>query len=393
MNLIDIVIIIAVLAGLAGGYARGFWLSLAQYAGALGGVLIGARLAPEVVDWLAVVDPVARQVVAVLVLFAAGGVGGSIGFSLAGPLRRWLLRHRLLGALDSVLGAALSAAVSLVFIWLLALTFARGPIPELARAIQQSTIARALDDAAPVPPAFLARVQQVLSGTLLPPVFTGLEPDLPSSAAPSPDAIATEGVRTAAAATVRVEGLGCGGIATGSGFSVGDGLIVTNAHVVSGTSGTRVRAPSGRSAAASVVFFDAELDLAILRAADLGLPELTPDDGQAGAPAAVIGYPGGGPERISPAVLERRLTSRGRDIYSRGLASREIWIVTAQVRPGNSGGPVVDTAGRFVGVIFASSISSPGQAFALTADEVVPAIREAMSGPPPIETRRFACVR
>jgi S1-C subfamily serine protease len=63
------------------------------------------------------------------------------------------------------------------------------------------------------------------------------------------------------------------------------------------------------------------------------------------------------------------------------------------VRPGNSGGPVVDQTGRFVGVVFASSVSDPRQAFAVTADEVVPAIREAMAGPRSIDTRRLACVR
>jgi S1-C subfamily serine protease len=236
-------------------------------------------------------------------------------------------------------------------------------------------------------------VQQILSGTLLPPVFTGLEPDLPSPAVPAPESIDTEGVRAAAASTVRVEGLGCGGIATGSGFAVGNGLIVTNAHVVSGTTGTRVRAPSGRSAAATVVYFDPELDLAILRAPDLGLAALAPDDGEQGEAAAVIGYPGGGPERISPAVLQRLRTVTGRDIYSRGLATREIWILTADVRSGNSGGPVVDTTGRFVGVVFATSVSNPRQAFAIAADEVVPAIRTAQTEPTPIDTRRLACVR
>ena len=393
MNVVDILIVVALLISLLGGFRRGFWLTLAQYAGAAGGLLLGARFAPDIVDWFGVVDSTGRQFTTLLVLVVASAVGGSIGFALVGPLRRWLLEHRLLGFADSLLGAALSAAVTLAIVWLLALTFARGPVPELARAIQQSTIARQLDRHAPVPPAFVARVQQILSGTFLPPVFAGLEPDLPSSDAPSPESVDTAEVRAAAMSTVRVEGLGCGGIATGSGFAVGDGLIVTNAHVVSGTGRTRVTTPAGRSGGAVVAVLDAEQDLAILRVGDLDLPALAPGEGGAGAEGAVIGYPGGGPLRISPAVVERRLTTRGRDIFNRRLVTREILVVTAEVRSGNSGGPLVDETGRFLGAVFASSVSSPGQAYVIPADDVIAAVRAAESGQPPVDARSLPCVR
>jgi S1-C subfamily serine protease len=327
------------------------------------------------------------------VLVVASSIGGSIGFWLVGPLRRRLLTTRLLGVVDSLGGAVLSAAVTLFIVWLLALTFARGPVPELARVIQQSRIVRELDAALPVPPAFIARVQQILSGTFLPPVFIGIEPELPSSSTPLPESVNTEGVRAAAASTVRVEGLGCGGIATGSGFAVGENLVVTNAHVVSGTNGTAVSTPDGRRRAATVVAFDAGRDLAILRVPGLNLPALLPGEARAGTQGAVIGYPGGGPLTISPAVVDRGLTATGRDIHNRRLVEREIWVVTARVRSGNSGGPVVDEQGRFIGVVFASSVSSPGQAYALTAEEALPAIQEAASEPETIDAGNFPCVR
>jgi S1-C subfamily serine protease len=393
VNLLDILIVLAVVAGMVGGYRRGFWLGLAQYAGALAGIVLGARFAPDVVDWFGIIDPAGRQVVALLVIVVASSIGGSIGFWLVGPVRRRLLGVRVLGTLDSLAGAALSAAVTLIVIWLLALTFARGPIPQLAQAIQQSTIIRRVDAAIPASPAFIDRVQQVLSGTILPPVFTGLEPNLPAPVSPSADSTTTDGVRAAAGSTVRIEGLGCGGVATGSGFAVGDDLIVTNAHVVSGTNRTRVSAPNGQTSAAAVVLFDPERDLAILRAPDLDLPALVPGEARPGTRGAVIGYPRGGPLRISPAVVQSRLTARGRDIYSRDIAEREIWIVSAQVRPGNSGGPVVDEAGRFLGTVFASSVSNPGQAYALTAAEIVPSIGEAAAEQDTIDTRRLPCVR
>ena len=107
----------------------------------------------------------------------------------------------------------------------------------------------------------------------------------------------------------------------------------------------------------------------------------------------MIGYPSGGPLRIVPAVVERRLTARGRDIYSRGVVLREGWFLTARVRSGNSGGPVVDGDGRFVGVVFAASVSSQGQAFALTTDEAMLVIDRAATAQTPVDTRRLLCVR
>lgn len=299
MNVLDLLIVLALFVSVLGGYRRGFWLGLAQYAGALAGILIGARFAPDVVDRFGIVDPAGRQAVAIIVIVVASAIGGTVGFWLVGPIRRRLLNTPVLGALDSLAGAVLSAAVTLIVAWLLALTFARGPVPEVSRAIQQSTIIRQVDESIPASPAFIDRVQRVLSGTLLPPIFTGLEPELPSPVSPSNTSI-TDGVRAAAASTVRIEGLGCGGIATGSGFAVGNGLIVTNAHVVSGTAGTRVSAPDGQSAAATVVYFDPGRDLAILRAPDLRLTPLVAGEARTGTEGAVIGYPGGGPSASPP---------------------------------------------------------------------------------------------
>ena len=173
INLIDVLIVIAALIGLANGYRRGFWLSLAQYAGLLIGVLLGAASARYVLDYLQINNESARPLGAVLVLVIGGSLGSSIGFALGEPIRRKILRTGIHTSTDSVAGAALSAFAVLIMCWFLGLSFSRGPVPEIAQQIQRSTVLRALDTLAPRPPPFLASVAQVLAGVQFPPVFAG----------------------------------------------------------------------------------------------------------------------------------------------------------------------------------------------------------------------------
>jgi S1-C subfamily serine protease len=143
---------------------------------------------------------------------------------------------------------------------------------------------------------------------------------------------------------------------------------------------------------ATVALFDPELDLAVLRAPDVRIPGLAPADARPGTVGAVIGFPGGGPQQITPAQVQQRFTATGRDIFNEDLVNRDVLSVSASVRPGNSGGPVVDQNGRYVGAIFASSISNPSHAYALAADEIVSEVEQAARNQAAIDTRRFACV-
>ena len=92
INLIDVLIVIAALVGLANGYRRGFWLSFAQYVGLLVGVTLGAASAKYVLDYLQINNATARPLGAVLVLVIGGSLGSSIGFAVGEPIRRQILR-------------------------------------------------------------------------------------------------------------------------------------------------------------------------------------------------------------------------------------------------------------------------------------------------------------
>ncbi|HEY1421629.1 MAG TPA: MarP family serine protease [Candidatus Dormibacteraeota bacterium] len=391
VNLIDLVIVVAVVVGLANGYRRGFWLSLAQYGGLVIGVVLGALAAKPVLDYLQINNATARPLGAVLVLVIGGSLGSSIGFAAGEPIRRRILREGVHTSTDSLGGAILSAVAVMAMCWFLGLSFSRGPSAEIAQQIQRSVLLRAADSAGLKPPVFLANVEGILAGVSFPSAFAGLEPALPAPL-PVPASVDTAGVNRAAQSVVKVTSLGCGGLVTGSGFPVGVGYIVTNAHVVSGTSDHAILTPSGRELKATVVYFDPQKDVAVLSVPDYNVPGLPFGPGQRGTQGAVIGYPGGGAEKVEPAVVDGAVNAEARDIFNdSNLITRQIFVMQARVHPGNSGGPLVDLDGRVLGIVFATSAGDPNQAYALTDDEIASDIRDAQSTPRPKDTSQYPC--
>ena len=200
-------------------------------------------------------------------------------------------------------------------------------------------------------------------------------------------------MRNAEALTVRVSGRGCGGVVTGSGFPVAADYVITNAHVVSGTSSTliQVQGRGGRALPATVTLFDSNIDVAILRVPGLRLSQMRMGDAVRGTQGAVIGYPGGGPEVVSPAVVDGSLVARGRDIYEQNLVDRQIFVIESSVHPGNSGGPLVDLDGRAIGVVFAASASQPNQAYALTDSQVTDDIQRGTGSTGAVNVAAYPC--
>ena len=380
----------AAVVGLVNGYRRGFWLSLAQYVGLVVGVVLGAAAAGPLLDYIGIHNPVARPLGAVLVLVIGGSLGSSIGFAAGEPIRRNILRKGVHTMPDSIGGAALSTIAVLAMCWFLGVSFSRGPSQEIAQEIQRSTVLRTLDALAPRTPAFLARVEGILSGVTFPPVFAGLEPSLPAPL-PIPTSVDTPGVKHASQVVVKVTGTGCGGLVTGSGFPIGSEYVVTNAHVVSGTANHRIETAGGVGLRAEVVYFDPDRDVALLYVPDYAGAALQLGPAERGTQGAVIGYPGGGSESVQPAVVDGAIEAAGRDIYNQTPVTREIFVIQARVRPGNSGGPLVDLEGRVVGIVFATSASQPDQAYALTDDEITVAVPKAHNPQSPIDTSHLQC--
>src|SRR5256886_9443789 len=200
-------------------------------------------------DALNLSSPTARSLVAVMILIVLGTIGSSVGYWVGEPIRLRLIAHPQSGRIDSLGGAIFSTIAVLSVSWFLGLSLARVPSPQISSAIQRSAVLRTLDAIAPRPPGFLARVAAIVAGVNFPAAFSGLEPVSPSPQ-PLPNSINTAGVQAAEAATLKIQGFGCGGVVLGAGVPGGARTGLCNAHLVGRTHGHTRRdntAPSLRA--------------------------------------------------------------------------------------------------------------------------------------------------
>jgi S1-C subfamily serine protease len=335
---LDWIIVALTLTTAAAGYFQGFVVGAATLAGFAAGLFVGARLGQ------AVVSAGSQSPYAPLFGLAGALIGGML-FGSALEALGYGLRRRItgpsLGMVDGLAGSVLLQAPQ-----------AHG----LRDDIQRSTILRALNGA--LPPSgpilnALARFDPF-------PRIDGPPVDLPAPRA----AIARDrDVRLAARGVVKIQGTACGLGIEGSGWVARDGLVVTNAHVVAGQEDTTVQlGGAGPSLAADAVVFDPRDDIAILRVEGLSgrvLPLVA--DPRSGASGAILGFPQNGPYDVRAGRLGSTRAVITQDAYGRGPVQRSIVTLRGTVRPGNSGGPMVDARGRVVATVFAAARSgTPG---------------------------------
>jgi S1-C subfamily serine protease len=369
MDLLDAIIVLLVLGALASGWRRGLtWVGLSLF-GLVLGLVIGALLAPPIARRFADHQPEAQSLIGTGVFLAVVAIVQGLG-TAAGYWARSATIRTQFARVDSWLGSVLAALGIMAGAWYLGLVFANSQWVPLDRQIRDSAILRTLDGFAPRPPAFLASIEQLLRGSSFPNPFATLAPDI-LPPVQIPQAVDTPGIHNAASVTSKVLAYGCG-VEAGSSFPLGSDYMVTNAHVVAGSQRVEVERPDGRSFPATVVLFDPEVDVAVLRVPGIGfgaLPLISADPSR-GTEGAVIGYPGGGGEQAVPMAVRGTETAQGRDIYGAGLVQRRIEVLAAHVIPGNSGGPAVDRNGNVIGLVFAASTVDPTEGYALTIGQI-----------------------
>ncbi|MFD1151629.1 MarP family serine protease [Saccharothrix hoggarensis] len=383
MNWVDLLVLALAAFAAVSGARQGMVVALPAFVGVLIGLVLGTQLAPLVV---AQFDNVVTKVVfAVGIVVLLVALGETLGVYVGRSIKPRVNSSPLRGA-DNALGAIVQGAVVFVVAWMIALplTVVAG-LPGLAKSLNQSVILSTVDGAMPQAARTLSNDLQTLfdvSGfpaAMDPFNQTPLKEVGPPNPALSADPI----VQQLRPSVLKVRGRApsCSRALEGTGFVISPERVMTNAHVVAGTTEVAVEVGRGQFDA-TVVHYDAQTDVAILAVPDLEARplEFRTDEIAQGEDGIVLGYPLDGPYTASEArVRERIQMLRGPDIYDAQTVTRDVYTIRATVRSGNSGGPLVDPQGRVMGVVFGAAVDDQETGFVLTAQEVADEVAKAPS--------------
>ncbi|MCC3316311.1 MarP family serine protease [Nocardia africana] len=385
---LDLAVVIIALLAATSGWRQGAVASALGFLGVVLGAVAGILIAPHILQHI---SEGRKRVLVGVVLIVALVIVGEVAGMVLGRAARSGMRHPFTRSIDSVVGAALQCVAVLVTAWLLALPLASSSQPGIAAAVNGS---RVLADVNGVAPNWLRRVPNEFSKLLntsgLPEVIGpfGRAP-IAAVEPPDPSVLDTPVALNLQHSVLRVNGVApsCQRALEGSGFVVAPERIMTNAHVVAGTSTVQVDTARGRLDA-TVVLFDPSKDIAILAVPGLNAPviPLAPSPGKSGQSSIVLGYPGGGPYTASAARVRETLELTGPDIYKSNTVERQVYTVRGRVRAGNSGGPLVDTDGEVLGVVFGAAVTDDDTGYVLTLKEVESDLQAAPNSNAPVGT-------
>lgn len=389
MNSLDVGIVILVVLLALLGYMQGFIIGFASLFGVLLGGVVGVRVAHMILE-RAASDSSASQwapllglVVGLLITI----LGAMAMQDLGAAMRARVHASQEQVALDHALGAVLLAMVGLLLTWFAAASAIGMPqLREVRPHIVESRLVGGLNGVLPDAGPILGALASYDP-------FPKFDGGVIDAAPPDKSLPKEQKVQRAAMSVVRIVGSACGYRVTGSGWVAAPNYVVTNAHVVAGEEDTAVQVRGGGDKIeATVVWFDALNDLAILRVRDLGLAPLQAV-GQPvpNTPGVVVGFPENEGLNTVAARIDRQKLVRGNDIYDKGPVERQIVGFRGIVRHGNSGGPMVNAQGQVLTTVFASTVGKqvkggygvPNAIMreALEKGQAVPENRAARTGP------------
>ncbi len=370
MNLLDWLLVVLALVYALSGYWQGFVTGAFSTAGLLIGLVLGVLLAPRVLA--GVERSLLVSMAALLILILCASLGQAV-LQYGGVRVRDRITWQPARAVDAVGGAALSAAAVLVVAWAIGVAVSSAGIPGVTPVVRGSAILERVDDALPSSAnRLLNAFTDVVDTTFFPRYLEPFAPERIVEVGPGPRRLLSDpDVQAASGGVLKIRGENaCGRGVEGSGFLYADDRLMTNAHVVAAVDSPRVELGDD-TVPASVVYYNPDLDVAVLALDDGGRAPLALGF-DAGRPdgVAVLGYPQDGPYDVQPGRIRSEQRLRSPDIYGDGTVVREVFAIRALVRPGNSGGPIVDSAGRAVGLIFAASVTDQQTGYALTGDQI-----------------------
>lgn len=371
-DLLDVVLLAASLLFGISGYRQGFVVGVLSFVGFLGGGVLGATFAPTLLR-SETFNGFPRTTTAIALVFLLATIGQVLATLVGSAVRNWL-RWKPARIVDAIAGSAVSVVSLLLVAWLVGTAVASSPFTGLASQVRRSQVLAIVDQAVPGgAKSLFASFRRVIDERGFPEVFGDLVPTQVRPVDPPNAALARSAVVTAARSRIfKITGVAsaCSKRIEGTGFMFARERVLTNAHVVAGVARPNVEI-DGREVRATVVLYNPDRDIAVLHVPGLVRAPL-PFAGRAraGDSAIVVGYPQDGPYRADAARIRGTQNAKGPDIYQRKTVVREIYALRARVRPGNSGGPLLDPRGAVYGVVFAAAADDSQTGYALTDREI-----------------------
>ena len=372
MNWLDWLLLVLVATYALSGYWQGFITGAFATVGLLAGGVAGIVIAPLL---LGNADPgLAVSLGALFIVIVCASIGQA-SFQFFGAMARDRITWQPARAVDAVGGAALSVVAVLLVAWALGVAVSGTRIGGVTEAVRGSAVLGRVDSVLPgQADRLLGAFNSVVGSSFFPQYLEPFAPERIVEVDPGdPTTLNEVGVVQAQARVLKIRGdNSCGRGVEGTGFLYGDDRLMTNAHVVAGVDEPRVEL-NGEWVDATVVLYDPQTDVAVLALDDEGLQPLAFAEGAEGESVAILGYPQDGPYDQQPARIRDAQQLRSPDIYGNDAVVRDVYSLRGLVRPGNSGGPIVNASGEVVGVIFAASVTDADTGYALTTGQVADA--------------------
>jgi S1-C subfamily serine protease len=370
MNFLDWCLIVLTLAYALSGYWQGFIAGACATAGLLLGGLAGIWLAPVLLGDAA--PSLWVSLGALFVVLVMASVGQAV-LQYVGTRLRARLTWQPIRSLDAIGGAALSVVAVLLVAWMLGVAISGSRIPGISPQVRDSRILVGVNKVMPMgAQQALRSFDSVVGSSFFPRYLEPFAPERIVKVAPAERRVLRDpDIRAAAKSVFKIRSNNrCGSGVEGTGFLYAPEKLMTNAHVVAGVTEPMVQVGND-SVKGTVVYYNPDIDVAVIDVPSLDGPAIRFDlSGKEGQQGAVLGFPQDGPFDAQPVRIRSDQRLRSPDIYGNGTVTRHVFSMRGLVRPGNSGGPVVSSDGRVLGVVFAASVSDRDTGYALTADQV-----------------------
>jgi S1-C subfamily serine protease len=381
MNIVDIFLAASILIFGWIGFKRGTLRIVLSIIGLLVGGALGALATPSLQSLFSDSAFGFRPTIGLTSMILGASLGMFLFGILGGFLRVVLLPFPLMKTIDSLVGFVL--AVVAVASISSTLSSAAQVIPNktVNNLFAKSQVISEIDQY--LPDRFkntAQKIQNVITNSPLPEVFRNMVESRITPSQLEDEVEIPELVKKAIASTVRIDGIAksCSAAMVGTGFIIANERVITNAHVVAGVKDPVITLSNNSTQlGGKVIAIDREKDVAIVF-----VPGLTGEKLTFIGPVTpyeigfVVGYPNGGNLRTSAVSVSAEFESVGVDIDGNSEARRDVIVFGGDVRPGNSGGPLLNSQGQVLGMVFAADGQNENTGYALAPNELAKLISE-----------------